>query len=746
MTNTKLGTFLAAACVMMMTSLAAARQCEERWFSFGGVAGLNDVPYAAAMWDPDGSGPRHPLLVVGGQFDLAGDVPDSRYLAAWDPSAGEWTRLGPPLSGVVEAILPASSGDLIVAGRIGTAGDVKVYNVARFDGVAWHAMGMELKGDTTYALAELPDGRIVAGGEFGMNTSNPIKYIAEWNGVEWSAIPGNMNERVWALRTMSNGDLIAGGQFTNVGGSNAKYIARWNGQTWSKLGVGTNHFVHALCETRNGDLIAGGEFFKAGGKDANYIARWDGADWWPLGPGRSYMVRNIVELNSGDIVASDGSPGKIGAWDGAAWRSLGGGVDSGVDALGVLPDGRLWVGGSFKRAGDTPVMNAAIWDGNNWSATTAQGSDRPSLAVASHPNGDVYVGGDLTTIAGVSVNRIARWDGRAWHALGDGIGGTVRVITVAPDGDVYVGGDFTQAGGESAANIARWDGNAWHALGDGVSAPVYAIDCSPNGDVVVGGGFAAGFVKRWDGSQWNPMGTMTQNGDLYPVVYAVRVLRNGDVIAGGLFDKANGISAKRIARWHDGQWSPLGPGLGNADSRVFSIVEHPNGDIIACGSIAQSATNPQSLARWDGTQWLSVGSRSVYAANTLELTPDGLLLMGGSVTGVGDSLLRFDGDEWAVVAGKLDEGAVADITVRPNGQIVVVGNFLYASGIPAAYVARVACACPSDLDGDGLIDSGDFNQFEAWFEIADVRADFNGDGFVNGDDYDEFASAFDAGC
>jgi hypothetical protein len=84
----------------------------------------------------------------------------------------------------------------------------------------------------------------------------------------------NMNSWVYALTTLPNGDLIAGGDFTTAGGVPANRIARWNGSAWSALGSGMNSDVYALTTLPSGDLIAGGGFTTAGGVVAPYIARW----------------------------------------------------------------------------------------------------------------------------------------------------------------------------------------------------------------------------------------------------------------------------------------------------------------------------------------------------------------------------------------------------------------------------------------------------------------------------------------
>jgi len=88
---------------------------------------------------------------------------------------------------------------------------------------------------------------------------------------------------IWALAT-DGSNLYAGGSFTNADGSGAKYIARWDGANWSPLGAGTAGIVSAI-KVIGSNTYLGGYFTTAGGVTVNGIARWDGANWSALGGG-----------------------------------------------------------------------------------------------------------------------------------------------------------------------------------------------------------------------------------------------------------------------------------------------------------------------------------------------------------------------------------------------------------------------------------------------------------------------------
>ena len=326
----------------------------------------------------------------------------------------------------------------------------------------WLPLGTGLN-NNVYALTVLPNGDVVAGGAFTTAGGSAANYVARWDGTAWSPLGTGMNNHVLALTALPNGDVVAGGIFTAAGGVAANYIARWDGTAWSPLGAGTKYRVFALTTLANGDVIAGGSFATAGGVAAENIARWDGTTWSPLGTGVTGGAG--PPINAAPFVAD----------------------------IVELPNGDLVVGGGFYLAGAITVNHIARWDGTAWSpfGTGVSGPQPIGVdAVIVLPNGDIVVGGNFTTAGGVAASKLARWNGTAWSQLGTGVFGVVTALKSLPDGDVVPGGTFGTPGG-GANNIARWDGTGWSPFGAGVGGSVYAFTTLPNGDLVVGGNFTS---------------------------------------------------------------------------------------------------------------------------------------------------------------------------------------------------------------------------------------------------------------
>ena len=487
-----------------------ARWDGSAWSALGtGVGGDRNfwdwVPSVNAL-AVDGSG----NVYAGGDFTTAGGVA-AENIARWDGSG--WSALGTgvgkdneyywhPNVYAVHALAVDVSGNLYAWGDFTTAGGVAAQNIAKWDGMAWSALGSGISGPVS-AVAVDGSGSVYAGGDFATAEGVPVNNIAKWDGSEWSALGtgmGVIDEEdgkpvVITLALDGSGHLYAGGNFTTAGGVSAKNIAKWSGTAWSALGSGVNGPVGAVALDDLGNLYAGGRFTMAGGVLANNIAKWDGAAWSAVGSG------------------IDGDPS---VWD---WIPY-------VEALAVDGSGNLYAGGHFTTAGGVTAKNIAKWDGTGWSAlgTGMWGIEEEDVwwlavyALAVDGLGNLYAGGDFTTAGGVMANCIARWDGTAWSALGTGMGGIygedvgpcVAALAVDSLGNLYAAGYFTTADGTSADSIAKWDGAAWSALGSGMGGRypgVYDLTIDGSNNLYAGGWFtAAGGKVSGYFAAWRPGG------------------------------------------------------------------------------------------------------------------------------------------------------------------------------------------------------------------------------------------------
>jgi hypothetical protein len=315
----------------------------------------------------------------------------------------------------------------------------------------------------------------------------------------------------------------------------------------------------------------------------------------------------------------------LGNW--AAMGTGGAGASLGVQAFAQAADGSLYVGGDFTSMGGVAnTGNIAKWDGSAWSALTS-GLNAGVFALAMAPNGTtLYVGGVFLNADGIAnADRIASWNGSAWSALSTGANDTVNALAVGPDGTLYAGGNFTSIGGVAINRIAQWNGSAWSALAvSGADAPVLGLAFGPGGRLyAVGsfgsiGGVTANGTAYWDGAAWNAMGAGLGG------VQAVAVGARGEVYAGGSFTG----DVDYIGVWNGTGWSQLGV----LNGTVFAL-HYGTDNILRAGgafTVADGITLNDNFAYWNGATWvqpdISVGGTATFRA--IYQTPNGVLYVG----------------------------------------------------------------------------------------------------------------------
>jgi len=232
-------------------------------------------------------------IYAGGQFTLAGGT-STTNIAEWNGST--WSALSSGINYPVSS-LTTYSGNVYAGGNFTSAGGNSANNIAEWNGTAWSAVGSGVyNGNSGPGVTALTtySSSLIAGGDFDSAGGVFAPNIAEWYSPSWSSIystfPG-ANNTVEAL-VVYNGNLYLGGDFTSIlywGPTN--YIAEWNGLSWSALGTGMDNVVYALTPY-NGSLYAAGNFTTAAGNSANYIARW----------GAVTGINNVIEDNSINII------------------------------------------------------------------------------------------------------------------------------------------------------------------------------------------------------------------------------------------------------------------------------------------------------------------------------------------------------------------------------------------------------------------------------------------------------------
>lgn len=463
----------------------------------------------------------------------------------------------------------------------------------------------------------------------------------------------------------------------------------------------------------------------------NRIALWDGSGWQALGAGLDGPVRAVAVVGDhiyagGEFTTAGGVPAaRLARWDGGAWSAVGGGVthpeaEYDCAVLALASDGaRLYVGGTFARAGDTDVRSLAALDlaTGEWSdlgggvlrAGTADLTDPGTVRALALAGSALHVGGRFDTVAGHVTNSFATLDTATgvWRTYGPGVcdeefTGTVHALAVDPaTGDVAVGGSFTSASGVHAWNVAVLDAAAggFRRLGDvtsygGKYAEVAALAFA-GGRLHLGGSFTSVGpleAQHWvvhDGTSWtvpavldNVVRTLTPHGPD----------GDGAVLVGGDFDDAadaatpdTGSAPLRVQ--HLGLrgpagWRLLGQGPHSgylSGGEVQSLLA--DGDAVIAGGLFDQAGAVRlgSIGRWDGAGWddlaggvgADVGDGQVFALARI----GDAVYAAGSFSSAGGvpaaNVARWDGRQWS----PLGTGTDGDVHA-----LAVLGGRLYAGG------------------------------------------------------------------
>jgi len=393
--------------------------------------------------------------------------------------------------------------------------------------------------------------------------------------------------------------------------------------------------------------------------------------------------------------------------DGDRWTDLGGpendpsmlGLE--LNALGVAPDGTIWVGGLFfpRTVGRNPApVVASRSPGGQWSAL------------------------EEVTIPDTAVEPTQRRPAQ------------IRSIEVAPDGTVFASGGAGGFGGG--------------ALGIDSSVPLFLVND--------GSGFVETFVapgQDWPGGSGRGAGTFLNDAIAFAaddVWLAGRHSDNG-TIAGGLLLHWDGetLGVEEDPDTPEGGLF-LGRDLGGIDG------ERPESLMVAGQTLADTLGPPfGTLGHYDGsdwslapTPWLGSVFDPVQSFDAIVTARDGTAWATGVFAETTTPF--FDGSSWSLApfipeppAGQLVR--ITELVESGDGSLWGFGSL---SPMGTSYAVRLACdtPCRPDLDGDGELTLFDFLAFQNAFDAGEPRADFDGDGELTLFDFLAFQNAFDAGC
>ncbi|MFM1768766.1 MAG: hypothetical protein RJA22_1295 [Verrucomicrobiota bacterium] len=335
--------------------------------------------------------------------------------------------------------------------------------------------------NSVYASVTYQDGteRTLVGGDFSAYNGIPRNGVArlfESGAVDLSFDPGSGADGfVSKLILQPDGRILVGGGFTSFNNLSRYGVARLNADgsldPSFDIGAGVNGAVHAMALQPDGKVLIGGEFTRF-----NNVPRF-----------------RVARLNADGSLDQAFDPGT--------------GPNDTVYALGVQPDGKVLVGGSFSQVNGqfynhvARLQSTGIVD-PDWQPVA--GADGTVFAIAVQPDGRSLIGGAFRAYDGDGAAGIARLTSAGLLDPGfracRGMDGVVYAITLLANGQAYVGGDFSVYNETPRANLLRiltngavdtlFLDNFYNHTDPGLNSFVATISVQTNGDVMVGGEFS----------------------------------------------------------------------------------------------------------------------------------------------------------------------------------------------------------------------------------------------------------------
>lgn len=568
-------------------------------------------------------------------------------------------------------LIPQSDGGYLLYGYFDAINGVARVSVARVasDGTldASFDPGSKLPPFQRFTGAVLQlDQKIVLYGEFtgySGTTSNCIIRLLPSGELDPSfedvhVTRADDNPTIEKVYLQPDGRIIILGFFTGVDGAARSPIARLNSDgsldgTFDAAGMAGDHTFYeglpSVLLQPDGKLILYGAFTHAASQRSN-----------------------LIRLNA------DGS------FDDSFFPGIGQGPGYDVLQVAMLPNNQLLVlGGFYSRNGFARLNNNGTFDQTyDPAATLFSASNTGARTIVPASDGKMFIGGWFTSVNGVARNCIARLDGDGTldstfdHGTGPNTGYTpqlapsVESIAVQSDGKILVSGAFISFSGVARASFVRLEQDGAVDPGfnpaDSSNSPYgyHPFVIAPNGQI-----YAAGkFVGQ------NPQDNLA------------RINPNGTV--DGTFHPAQ-LRAKSLAVQPDGKLVVLTDPLGTSNPEKSSLARL-NLDGSLDSTFAAGAATPGII-------------RLAGHGNAVRIQSDGKIVVGGlfspsnnaSVADINHvkhpNLERFNSDGTPdpsfAVGGSGPNGEVNDVFLKPNGAIMVGGNFTSVNGIARRGVA-----------------------------------------------------------
>jgi uncharacterized delta-60 repeat protein len=339
------------------------------------------------------------------------------------------------------------------------------------------------------------------------------------------------------------------------------------------------------------------------------------------------------------------------------------------------------------------------------------GADAAVNAILVLPDGKILVGGEFNVIAGKTNSFLARLqsDGQPDESFGSGTDGIVNRLLLLPDGKILVAGAFTNLLGIPRRGLGRLlaDGTVDLEFDPGSaleSDEVRTIAVQSDGKILSASEMLINFnlitrLSRFETNGDLDLTFIRTNSTAFGSVFALLPMTNGMFLAGG------NVSPLRRVR-SDGQIDADLSGLFTSNSAVFSLNQLANGNILVGGLLCLSGLNRTeavaqltSDGQWDSDFDADQFDAPLFGgyARSVLVQPDEKIVVAGEFYDVGGywrrHIVRLDSqghvdpcfDPGIGLGG--DDGA-RSLAHQDDGRILVGGKFDSTMWAGTANIAR----------------------------------------------------------
>lgn len=550
----------------------------------------------------------------------------------------------------------------------------------------------------------------------------PLSAAASSDDSLWDyrfAAPGIRDGTVTAMK-FDGSNIFVGGHFQTVGRTSANGLARFDGLRWYGFTNGPQQDAWlpnvTSLEFFQGNLYVGGFFTNAGGLASGGLAMWDQTNWSVpnLTNGFVTALRSTSEgllVGGRFFIAGITNPVGLARWNGQEWDRIStelppcgnnANCSAFAQAIEVVGENIFAILGQQtdpKSPGPADYRLAQCDAETNWSSFAGPDGNPYGLGYYSLAkfNGRLIAAGNFINPTNSAIRNIALWDNEAWQPLSSGLPGEVSGLA-GNDHSLFA---FYRSNGTNLPalfRIARWDGQSWADLDtndiEGDSwAPLFV---GPDDEIYLSGLYRRmgerGFVGLacWKNGEWRPLfeGSYEGISGAGNLIFAFHE-HAGSIYAGGSFRGANSRLISNLARWDGSNWNSVGGGIGGPRSMVLAMTD-ADSDLIVAGSFTNAGgVLTSNIARWNNSNWSAFGDGFNDTVLSLAIQ-NGTVFAGGNFTASGNNavshIAKWNGSTWQPVANGCDDNVVTMAVW--NDELYVGGEFSEAGETSAPGIAQ----------------------------------------------------------